>query len=114
MAELPKIVSVDDHVVEPPHVWQEYLPQRFKADGPRVERRGIESMRHIGGGAYEQTFDPDGPPADLWVFGDLIYVHKRHVAAVGYSRDEMTMTPMTYDRCAPAATTRRPAPRTRS
>src|SRR5699024_11880947 len=27
MAELPKIISVDDHVVEPAHVWQEYLPQ---------------------------------------------------------------------------------------
>ena len=26
---------------------------------------------------------------------------KRHVAAVGYSRDEMTMTPMTYDEMRP-------------
>ena len=44
MAELPKIISVDDHVVEPAHVWQEYLPQKFKADGPRIERRGIGGM----------------------------------------------------------------------
>ncbi len=101
MAELPKIISVDDHVVEPAHVWQEYLPQRFKADGPRVERRGIGAMKHIGGGTYEQSFDPDGRPADCWVFGDLVYIHKRHVAAVGYSRDEMTMTPMTYDEMRP-------------
>ena len=101
MAELPRIISVDDHVVEPPHVWQEYLPERFRADGPRVERRGIGHMAHIGGGTYEQTFDPDGPPADCWVFGDLVYIHKRHVAAVGYSRDEMTMTPMTYDEMRP-------------
>ena len=42
-------------------------------------------MKHIGGGTYEQTFDPDGPPADCWVFEDLVYIHKRHVAAVGYS-----------------------------
>ena len=58
-------------------------------------------MRHIGGGAYEQTFDPDGRPADCWVFEDLVYIHKRHVAAVGFSRDEMTMTPMTYDEMRP-------------
>ncbi|HMF04364.1 MAG TPA: amidohydrolase family protein, partial [Acidimicrobiia bacterium] len=45
---------------------------------------------------YEQTFDPDGPQADCWVYEDLVYIHKRHVAAVGYDRDEMTMTPMTY------------------
>ena len=101
MAELPKIISVDDHVVEPPHVWQEYLPQRFKADGPRVERRGVGAMKHIGGGTYEQEFTDDGRPADCWVFGDLVYIHKRHVAAVGYSRDEMTMTPMTYDEMRP-------------
>jgi predicted TIM-barrel fold metal-dependent hydrolase len=99
--EIPMIVSVDDHVVEPPHVWQTWLPERFKAAGPRVERRGIGVMRHIGGGAYQQTFDPTGRPADCWVFEDLVYIHKRHVAAVGYERDEMTMTPMTYDEMRP-------------
>src|SRR3954465_13052782 len=97
MAELPKIISVDDHVVEPAHVWQEWLPARFKADGPRVERRGVGEVKHIGGGVYEQEVTDDGRPADCWVFGDLVYIHKRHVAAVGFSRDEMTLTPMTYD-----------------
>ena len=99
--ELPLIISVDDHVVEPAHVWTTWLPVRFREAGPRIERRGIGSMRHVGGGAYEQTFDPEGPPADCWVFEDLVYIHKRHVAAVGYSRDEMTMTPMTYDEMRP-------------
>ncbi len=99
--ELPWIVSVDDHVVEPPHLWQEWLPERFKARGPRIERRGVGSMRHVGGGTYEQEFTDDGRPADCWVFEDLVYIHKRHVAAVGYSRDEMTMTPMTYDEMRP-------------
>ena len=99
--ELPRIISVDDHVVEPAHVWQSWLPERFRAEGPRVERRGIGDMKHIGGGVYEQEFDPDGRPADCWVFGDLVYIHKRHVAAVGYSRDDMTMTPMTYDEMRP-------------
>ena len=98
---IPRIISVDDHVVEPPHVWETWLPAKYRDRGPKVERRGIGTMKHIGGGAYEQTFDPDGPPADCWVFEDLVYIHKRHVAAVGYSRDEMTMTPMTYDEMRP-------------
>jgi predicted TIM-barrel fold metal-dependent hydrolase len=97
----PKVVSVDDHVVEPPHVWERWLPAKFRERGPRVERRGIGHMRHVGGGTYEQTFDPDGPQADCWVYEDLVYIHKRHVAAVGYDRDEMTMTPMTYDEMRP-------------
>jgi len=99
--DFPKIVSVDDHVVEPPHVWERWLPAKHRAKAPRVERRGIGSMRHVGGGTYEQTFDPDGPQADCWVYEDLVYIHKRHVAAVGYERDEMTMTPMTYDEMRP-------------
>jgi predicted TIM-barrel fold metal-dependent hydrolase len=99
--DFPKIVSVDDHVVEPGHVWQAWLPEKHREDGPRVERRGIGHMKHIGGGTYEQTFDPEGPQADCWVYEDLVYIHKRHVAAVGYSRDEMTMSPMTYDEMRP-------------
>lgn len=99
--ELPWIVSVDDHVVEPPHVWETWLPNKFKDRGPKIERRGVGAMKHIGGGAYEQEFTDDGRQADCWVFEDLVYIHKRHVAAVGYSRDEMTMTPMTYDEMRP-------------
>jgi predicted TIM-barrel fold metal-dependent hydrolase len=95
------IISVDDHVVEPPHVWQNWLPAKFRDRGPRVERRGIGEIKHVGGGHYQQTFDPDGPQADCWIFEDLVYIHKRHVAAAGFSRDEMTMTPMTYDEMRP-------------
>ena len=99
--DFPKIVSVDDHVVEPAHVWEQWLPAKHRDKGPRVERRGIGTMRHVGGGTYEQTFDPDGPQADCWVYEDLVYIHKRHVAAVGFDRDDMTMSPMTYDEMRP-------------
>ena len=99
--EIPKIISVDDHVVEPAHLWQTWLPERFKDRGPRSERRGIGTMRHIGGGTYEQTFDDDGPQADCWIYEDLVYINKRHVAAVGYERDDMTMSPITYDEMRP-------------
>ncbi|HJQ41714.1 MAG TPA: amidohydrolase family protein [Jatrophihabitantaceae bacterium] len=100
-AALPKIISVDDHVVEPAHLWQTWLPERWRELGPRVERRGIGTMRHVGGGTYEQTFDPSGPQADCWIFGDLVYINKRHVAAVGFDRDDMTMSPITYDEMRP-------------
>ncbi|MGI8795021.1 MAG: amidohydrolase family protein [Acidimicrobiia bacterium] len=101
VGELPRIVSVDDHVVEPAHVWETWLPEKLRARGPRVERRGIGEMRHVGGGTYEQSFDDNGAPADCWVYEDLVYIHKRHVAAVGFDRDQMTMSPMTYDEMRP-------------
>jgi predicted TIM-barrel fold metal-dependent hydrolase len=98
---IPRIVSVDDHVVEPPHVWQTWLPAAYRDRGPRSERRGIGHMKHVGGGTYEQTFDPEGPPADCWIYEDLVYINKRHVAAVGYARDDMEMVPITYDEMRP-------------
>ncbi len=58
-------------------------------------------MEHIGGGTYRQSFDPDGPQADCWVYEDLVYINKRHVAAVGFDRDDMTMSPITYDEMRP-------------
>src|SRR5882724_9874501 len=100
-AELPKIISVDDHVVEPAHLFERWLPAKFRDTGPHVERRGVGHMKHIGGGAYEQTFDESGPKADCWVYEDLVYINKRHVAAVGFDRDDMTMSPITYDEMRP-------------
>ena len=98
---LPKIISVDDHIVEPPHLWDTWLPARWRDRGPKAERRGIGDMEHIGGGTYRQSFDPDGPQADCWVYEDLVYINKRHVAAVGFDRDDMTMSPITYDEMRP-------------
>jgi predicted TIM-barrel fold metal-dependent hydrolase len=94
---IPKIVSVDDPVVEPAHLWTTWMPSKYADRAPRIERKGIGPMRHTGGGNYDITWDPDGPQADCWFFEDLVYVHKRHVAAAGFDRDEMTMTPITYD-----------------
>jgi len=97
-ADLPRIISVDDHVVEPAHVWQVWLPPKFRDRGPRVERRGVRAIEFAGAAAYREQFDDDSPTkADTWVYESLVYTHKRMVAAVGYPRDEMTMTPITYD-----------------
>lgn len=30
------LISVDDHVVEPPHVWQDRLPAAMREAGPRI------------------------------------------------------------------------------
>ncbi len=97
-SQLPLIISVDDHVVEPAHLWQTWLPPKFRERGPRVERRGVRGIQFAGAAAYKEEFDDDSPTkADTWVYEGIVYTHKRMVAAVGYPRDEMTMTPITYD-----------------
>ena len=39
MQEFPKIISVDDHVVEPPNVWQDRLPAKYRDDRPARRTR---------------------------------------------------------------------------
>jgi len=36
--EVPKIISVDDHVVEPPDLWTNRLPAKYQGRGPRIVR----------------------------------------------------------------------------
>ena len=100
---IPRIISVDDHIVEPPHLWQAWLPERFRERGPRVDRRRLGEMKWVGGAKmYEYELDvPDAPWCDVWFFEDLVHPNKRHVAAVGFDRDEMTLSPITYDEMRP-------------
>ena len=101
--EIPMIISVDDHLVEPPHLWETWLPKKFKEKGPRVERRRLGEMLWVGGSKmYEYELDtPNAPWCDIWFYEDLVYPNKRHVAAVGFAREEMTMSPITYDEMRP-------------
>ncbi|CAB4863769.1 unannotated protein [freshwater metagenome] len=101
--EIPKIISVDDHVVEPTHLFDRWLPEKFRKhpDAPRVERRGIGSMTYMGGTKYDIQWDESAPKSDCWFYGDLVAPHKRHVAAVGFARDDMTLSPITYDEMRP-------------
>ena len=61
--EIPRIVSVDDHVIEPPHVFERWLPTGLRERGPRVERRGIARTTFHGGSDYRFEFADDAPPA---------------------------------------------------
>jgi len=101
--DIPRFISVDDHVVEPPHLFQKWLPKKWADDprSPRVERRGIGKMEYKGGTTYEIEWDDSQPKSDTWFYEDLVAPHKRHVASVGFPRDEMTLSPITYDEMRP-------------
>ncbi|MCC5951176.1 MAG: amidohydrolase, partial [Acidimicrobiia bacterium] len=98
--ELPKIVSVDDHVIEPPNVWTDRLPARYSDVGPRVERKRVKNLA-FNGTTYTFDLADDGNEADFWVYEDLIMPHRRIIAAAGYPVDEVTLTPITYDEMRP-------------
>ena len=96
--DLPKIISVDDHVVEPAHVFERWLPAKYRDRGPKVVRRGIERIDMINPGNYKEVFNDDSPTkVDCWIYEDLALTLKRHIAAAGYPPEEHTLTPVTYD-----------------
>ncbi len=106
--ELPKIISVDDHVVEPAHVWQTWLPEKYREKGPHVERKRWGKFRLKKGAKYEMTEDPEGEWGDAWIYEDkVIYVQKKFVAipksatkgddVSTFDKTVMTMTAVTYD-----------------
>jgi predicted TIM-barrel fold metal-dependent hydrolase len=94
--DFPKIVSVDDHVIEPPHVWQDRLPAKYKDVGPRVERHPLGEMTFVGG-KFAYAPGTDGDPCDWWHYEDLLIPHTRLSAAVGFDRDDVKITAITYD-----------------
>jgi len=70
MADLPRIVSVDDHVVEPATVWSDRLPSKYAEVGPRVVRAPMGEITFVGG---KLTVKPgsEGDPTDWWYYEEL-------------------------------------------
>jgi predicted TIM-barrel fold metal-dependent hydrolase len=99
MRELPQIISVDDHVIEPATVWTDRLPAKYQSVGPRIERRPIKEMTFIGGKFTAIPGEPGDPgePVDWWFYEDLRRPLTRLDTAVGFSRDEVTLTGITYE-----------------
>ena len=94
--DFPKIISVDDHVIEPPDVWQDRLPAKYKDIGPRVERHPMGEMTFVGG-KFSHKPGSDGMPCDWWHYEDLLVPQTRLSAAVGFDRDDVKITAITYE-----------------
>jgi predicted TIM-barrel fold metal-dependent hydrolase len=97
---IPWIVSVDDHVVEPPDLWSSRLPAKYQDQGPRIELLPAEPPVLVGAGYIEKP-GGDGPPVAWWHYEDHWYSVKRLIAAAGYPAEEVTLTPITYDEMRP-------------
>ena len=55
--DLPAIISVDDHVMEPKTLWQEQLPPSLRARGPRVSRERVRLEFKGGHYGFERGVD---------------------------------------------------------
>jgi predicted TIM-barrel fold metal-dependent hydrolase len=105
MRELPKIISVDDHVIEPPTVWTDRVSKKFLSEAPRIVRAPVKEMTFIGGKFTAVPGDPGDPgePVDWWFYEDLRRPLTRLDTAVGFDRDEVTLKGISYDEMRPGS-----------
>jgi len=99
MVELPRIISGDDHVVEPPEVFVDRLPKRFVESGPRlVRKRGVAQMPSP---EVVVIVEDDGPEArwsDVWLYEDLQWpMFAGHAQARLHDMSLEPRTLVTYD-----------------
>src|SRR2546425_1562729 len=84
LREEHKIISVDDHIVEPPTVWVDRLPKRFREEGPTiVDQPGHTQAWRMEGELYKlnllgspqtRIFRTDGTGDDLYArhYDDMV------------------------------------------
>lgn len=95
-ADLPDIISVDDHVLEPKDLWQRELPVAWRDRGPRVSRERIR-LEFKGGHYGFVRDDVDGQWCDVWLFDDLATPTGFLHAPAGTPRSEQRNVPAVYE-----------------
>src|SRR6185436_16616120 len=98
--EVPWVISVDDHVIEPPDLFESRLPAKFRERAPKVVhlpwRRGRNMRAH--------GFEPaaSGPTTDFWQVEDLHVPVAKVEVAIGLPADEVTHDPIAFADIPPA------------
>ena len=90
-SDFPLLVSVDDHVMEPPRLWLDKVPARYAERVPHIVRERVPSVINPGTEKW----------ADVWYYGNDRVENHRGVASVGFDADELDTEPMTFDEMRP-------------
>jgi predicted TIM-barrel fold metal-dependent hydrolase len=94
--DLPLIISVDDHVMEPRDLWQRELPPSMRSRGPRVSREKVKL--EFSGGHYGFVRDaPDGDWTDVWLFEDIAVPTGLLHGPAGFKRSDVSNVGAVYE-----------------
>jgi predicted TIM-barrel fold metal-dependent hydrolase len=94
--ELPWIISVDDHIVEPRDLWQQQLPAKWRERGPRVSREKCR-LEFQGGKLTFHRDVEDGKWCDIWLFDDLVAPTGMLHGAGGIPPEQQENVPAIYE-----------------
>ena len=94
-------MSADDHLIEPPELWQTHVPARLRELAPKVLRIAVSpddprvpiKMRdHV-------VESPDG--TDFWSYDDKLVPLAGLNAVAGLAREDYTIDPVNFDQIRP-------------
>jgi len=94
--ELPWMISVDDHILEPRQLWQEELPASVRERGPRVQREKVQ-LGFRGGRLLLERNVADGRWCDVWCYDDLVVPTGLLHAPAGIPPAEQSNVPAVYE-----------------
>jgi predicted TIM-barrel fold metal-dependent hydrolase len=98
MQDTPQIISVDDHVTEPPDVWLNRLPKAVVQErGPKIVRKKLQFVGGTKGREWIET--EDGDPCDAWVYDDATLPISWLTNAIGQESIDFEVT--TFDEIRP-------------
>ena len=100
-SDIPKIISVDDHVVEPLDLWTSRLPARYAGLGPHVERQKGHVVYRGSTAGFDLDDGPTARWADVWYYEDTLWPMHAPFAAVGPVADLPGTAGITYDEMVP-------------
>jgi predicted TIM-barrel fold metal-dependent hydrolase len=98
LLEIPLIISVDDHVMEPPDLWTARLPSKFGSRIPHLERAKSTISWHDGHYKFERS--EDGEWCDWWVFDDYQFPISALFHGAGIK--DVANAPSTFDEMRPS------------
>src|SRR5262249_32292902 len=95
-SEWPRMISVDDHILDPRDLWIRELPAAMRERRPRVVRE--RGRRRFDGGRLLVRADvPVGDQCDVWQFDDLVLASGLLHAPVGVPVEERSNRPAIYE-----------------
>jgi predicted TIM-barrel fold metal-dependent hydrolase len=95
------VISVDDHVVEPPPVWTDRLSARMRERGPHVVQDRCETIIEPTSRGARYVKGGDGPIVDWWVYGDLLRPIPQVMACAGFPPESLTLAPLPFSEMRP-------------
>ena len=96
---IPKLISPDDHVIEPRELWTDRLPAALRERGPRTERKFV-AVEYDAEGKSTIIEDRDAPGArwcDIWYYEDMATPSLAGFSFIGDLRKTHSLMPVTYD-----------------